>query len=407
MKKTKTFAGNNAPEFRAINSRRVFLKSATGAAFCASMPPIAYAKEESAVAAVYTGESPGVMDFTPLQWGYSMPGEWTLHKRCWMAWPTNRKLWHNVSHLQAARNAYAHVANSIAKYEPLIMIVRPDDAAEARKLLNNSISVYSYPLQDGWMRDIGPQFVVNRQNHNIAGVDWGFNGWGGHFTPYDQNAAIARIVLSLAPEKPFRFVGRMILEGGSVHVDGDGTALSTTECLLNGDRNPHLTKKEIEKNLHDYLGIEKMVWLPYGLTEDATDGHVDNVACFAAPGKVVAATASETDTGNYSRLQANLAALRAATDARGRRFDIVEIALPKKILRTDYEPSVRLPMSYVNFYFANGAVILPVFDDANDAAAVKTITGLFPGRVVETVPGTAITYGGGGVHCITQQQPEA
>lgn len=341
----------------------------------------------------------GIMDFTPAQLGFHMPGEWERHAHCWMAWPTNRKLWED--HIEAGRVAYAAVANAIVKHEPVTMVVRPDDEAEAAKLLSTAVSVVPLPLQDGWMRDIGPQFVFNPENKEVAGVDWGFNGWGVHFTPYDANAAIAREVLARAPGNPQRFVGRMILEGGSVHVDGDGTLLTTEECLLNGDRNPHLKKSEIEKNLRDYLGVEKIIWLPNGLIQDLTDGHVDNVACFAAPGVVVALVAPEGD-GNYANLQQNLAVLQRETDAKGRRFTIHQIQIPKKQL---YFKGLRLPMSYVNFYLANDAVILPIFDDDNDSAAIQQIRALFPDRTVETVPGTDITYGGGCVHCITQQQP--
>ncbi len=339
------------------------------------------------------------MDFTPAQAGFYMPGEWEWHSCCWMAWPTNRSLWED--HIDAARKAYAMVANAIVKHEPVFMVVRPDDEAEASNLLSGAVSVVPLPLQDGWMRDIGPQFVINPENHAVAGVDWGFNGWGTHFRPYDQNAAIARKVLSIAEGKPQRFVGRMILEGGSVHVDGEGTLLATEECLLNGDRNPHLTRAEIEKNLRDFLNVDKIIWLPYGLVDDLTDGHVDNVACFAAPGEVVVSIA-ESDDDNFPRLQQNLAVLQNATDARGRKFNLHQISVPKKRL---YFNKLRLPMSYVNFYFANDAIILPIFNDDNDAIAEGKIRNIFPSRKVELVPGTDITYGGGCVHCITQQQP--
>ncbi|MDD9884057.1 MAG: agmatine deiminase family protein [Gammaproteobacteria bacterium] len=339
------------------------------------------------------------MNFTPKELGFSMPPESARHECCWMAWPTNRSLWGD--HIQAGRVAYAATANTIVKHEPVYMIVRPDDESEARKLLDSAVSVLAFPLQDGWMRDIGPTFVVNSENHALAGIDWGFNGWGTHFRPYDENAAIAREVLSVAPRKPERFVGRMILEGGSIHIDGDGTLVATEECLLNGDRNPHLTKAEIEQNLYDFLGVEKVIWLPYGLVDDLTDGHVDNVACFAAPGVAIALVAEESDK-NYPRLQANLDILRSATDAKGRSLEVHEIQIPEKQL---YFQNLRLPMSYVNFYLANNSVILPVFDDVNDDNAKQSIQNIFPNRTVETVPGTDITYGGGCVHCITQQQP--
>ena len=341
----------------------------------------------------------GIMDFTPKELGFQMPPEQGSHECCWMAWATNHSLWQD--HLQAGRVAYAATANAIVKHEPVFMVVRSEDESGARALLDPAVSILVRPLQDGWMRDIGPTFVVNPENKALAGVDWGFNGWGTHFRPYDENAAIAREVLAVAPGKPARFVGRMILEGGSIHIDGEKTLITTEECLLNGDRNPHLTKNEIEKNLYDFLNVEKVIWLPYGLVDDLTDGHVDNVACFAAPGVVVALVAEESDK-NYPRLQANLSVLKSATDAKGRKLEIHEIQIPKKEL---YFQELRLPMSYVNFYLANNSVILPLFDDDNDEKAQQAIQNIFPDRVIETVPGTDITYGGGCVHCITQQQP--
>ena len=364
------------------------------------MPSDDSMSQDSLIKSSVAPPSDGIMDFRPAQMGYFMPAEWERHDRCWMAWPTNRSLW--LDHIESARRAYAEVANTILRHEPVTMVVRPDDVPRAKELLDAAVSILPLPLQDGWMRDIGPQFVINPQNRSIAGVDWGFNGWGHHYTPYDKNARIAREVLIAASEKMQRFVAPMILEGGSVHVDGDKTALATAECLLNGDRNPHLTQADIEHCLGEYLNIEKVIWIPNGLFDDLTDGHVDNVACFVAPGVVLAATTENTKDPNYPRLQANVQALKQAVDAQGRKLQVHTVNLPDKII---YFQETRLPMSYVNFYIANDAIILPLFDDAQDQSALSTVSQLFPDRKVETVAGTPITYGGGCVHCITQQQP--
>ncbi len=336
---------------------------------------------------------------TPADRGLYMPAEWHSHDRCWMAWPCRVELW--GEHLEAAREAYAEVARAILGFEPVTMIANPDSIAEASLHCGPGIACLPMALDDSWIRDIGPSFVIDVQG-GIEGGDWRFNGWGGKYQPYDQDAAVAGAVLEhlglpghAAP---------MVLEGGAIHVDGEGTLLTTESCLLNPNRNPDLGREEIETLLAAHLGLRRVIWLGAGLEDDETDGHVDNLACFVRPGVVLALSSDEPEDGNYEVLQDNLARLRAARDAKGRALEVIEVAQPRRAVGEDGR---RLAASYVNLYIANGGVVMPSFEDGKDGAARDTIAACFPGREVRQVPALEILRGGGGIHCITQQQPTA
>jgi agmatine deiminase len=255
------------------------------------------------------------------------------------------------------------------------------------------------------MRDTGPTFDVN-ETGNVAGVDWAFNDYGNKDNKpedgYADSAALATRILERVGSRQFQ--APLVLEGGSIHVDGEGTLLTSEQCLLNPNRNPDLSRQQIEAMLCDYTGSKKVIWLGQGLLDDDTDGHVDNLACFVRPGTVMALTCNDPEDDNYSALQDNLARLRQATDARGRPLEIIEVEQPEK--RINPVNGLRLAMSYINFYIANGAVVVPGFDQPDrDAAAVRALEQAFPEREVVQVPGQDIIPGGGNVHCITQQQP--
>jgi agmatine deiminase len=270
------------------------------------------------------------------------------------------------------------------------------------------------------MRDCGPTFVVNDQG-DVRLVDWKFNAWGGLYDglyfPWDKDDMIPMKVAEL--EGVERYKADLVMEGGSIHVDGEGTVITTEECLLSPGRNPHLSKDEIEGYLRDYLNVDTVIWLARGIDPDETNGHVDDVACFVRPGVVLAAVADDAHDWRYDLLQDNLARLRAATDAKGRTLEVHTVPMPAVMEITEDEawgvdaaegsiprqPGDKTAASYLNFLVVNGGVIVPVFDDPNDEVAVRTIGGLFPGREVVTVPGREIVLGGGNVHCITQQQP--
>lgn len=327
---------------------------------------------------------------------YFMPAEWAPHSRCWMAWPCNESLWANG--IDRAWEAFARVLRAIAEYEPVSLLVRPDHLEQARRMCGSDIDYREYSLNDSWMRDFGPTFVVNRSG-GIAGIDWRFNGWGKY--PHDRDRHVARFVL--AAEGIARLAVPLVLEGGAFHVDGEGSVLATAQSLLHMNRNPGLERDAVAEQLQASLGASRVIWLERGLTDDDTDGHVDELACFVEPGLVVALVSSDPSDPDYPVLQENLAVLRTTRDARGRLLDVVTIEQP--------EPAVhggrRLTRSYVNFYLANGAVIMPAFGDAmRDRRARAILAELFPRRSVIQLPGHELAYGGGNIHCITQQQPD-
>jgi agmatine deiminase len=257
------------------------------------------------------------------------------------------------------------------------------------------------PHNDGWSRDNGPTFVWN-ENHEMAGINWQFNAWGEKYKPYDLDNAVAEKVL-----RHFRIPvidSPIILEGGSIHVDGEGTLLTTEECLLNRNRNPLLSRIDIEKELKARLNVSKILWLGRGLDGDETDGHVDNIACFAAPGKILFQACHDRSDPNYNITIDNLKILAEKKDAQARRIDVITIQQPP-LLKYN---GTRLTLSYLNFYFVNEGIILPLFGgDASgtDDAAVAILRGVFPERKIVTVDGMKLISEGGNVHCITQQMP--
>lgn len=327
-----------------------------------------------------------------------MPAEWAPHERCWMAWPCRDTLWGDDG-LEPARRAYAAVAQAIASFEPVTMLANAEDLSAAAKLCGTEVDCRAMPLDDSWMRDFGPSFVIDGQG-SIAGVDWRFNAWGDKFHPYDRDAALAERLLGDIGIQ--RFSAPLILEGGSIHVDGEGTLLTSEECLLAPNRNPDLGRAEIEDLLRRYLGVKAFVWLGQGLEDDDTDGHVDNIACFVRPGVVMTVVCDDPTDPNHHILKDNLARLSKAKDARGRPLEIIELPLPRE---QRYLGSQRLALSYVNYYIANGGVVMPSFGDSQDEAARVILERAFPDRRVVQVPVSDILVGGGGIHCITQQQP--
>jgi agmatine deiminase len=335
---------------------------------------------------------------TPREEGFVMPAEWAPHARCWMAWPCREEAFGDG--LEAARRAYAEVAQAISQFEPVTMIARPELLAQASLYCGPGIAVLPLAQDDSWTRDTGPTFLVDGKG-GLAGVTWRFNGWGEAYAEYGQDAQMARRVLEHLGVR--RFVSRMVLEGGAIAVDGEGTCMVCTPSVLDPKRNPGITKGEAEAELTGFLGVEKVVWLPNGLVDDETGGHVDNVACFARPGVVLALSADDKADANYTRLTENLDVLRAATDAKGRTLEVLPVPQPKARARHDGR---RLSLSYINFYVANGGVVMPAFQDAADQAAFKAVSAAFPGRQVVQVETLDILEGGGGIHCITQQEPD-
>jgi agmatine deiminase len=334
---------------------------------------------------------------TPRAQGFAMPAEWAPHARCWMAWPCRIELW--GERMDAARRAYAEVAKAIAPFEPVTMIARPDLAAEASLQCGQGISVLPLDHDDSWLRATGPTFVVDRAGA-LAGVDWRFDGYGGRTRAFGQDARLAEAICARL-DVP-RFAAPIVLEGGGLHVDGEGTCLVCAASVLDPRRNPGLSRDAAAAVLADYLGITQVIWLEHGLEGDPSGGHVDNVACFIRPGVVMALTSRDTEDANFAGLQDNLARLRAARDAAGRELEVIEVEQPAARFGPDGR---RLPMSYLNFYLANGAVLLPMFGDAKDNAAYAAIRAAFPDRKPIQIDAADLVYGGGGIHSISQQQP--
>ncbi len=335
---------------------------------------------------------------TPASRGFRLPPEWAPHDRCWMAWPCRTDLWGDG--LRAAADAYAAVAREIARFEPVTMVAPPDRAADARALCGPDVIVEVLPLNDSWMRDIGPTFLCNGAG-DLAGVSWRFNAWGEKYPTYADDADLAgRLLDQLNVE---RYEAPYVLEGGAFHGDGEGTLIVTESVLLNANRDGPRARAEMETVLAEWLGIRKVIWLPAGLAEDETDGHVDNVACFTGPGKLLALAAPSSDDPNHEILQRNLAVLDSESDALGRTLNVTAIEQPT--LRGD--TGQPLAASYINFYVANGGVVMPKFSIDHDAAAAAAVQAAFPDRELVQVDARAIVRGGGGIHCITQQQPAA
>ncbi|WP_369142154.1 agmatine/peptidylarginine deiminase [Streptomyces sp. R44] len=328
---------------------------------------------------------------------FRMPAEWSAHEGCLMAWPVRQDLWGGV--LDDVKEEYANVARAIAAFEPVTMVAPPGHGEEARTRCGEAITVVELAQDDSWFRDSAPLFVLDGAG-NRAGVDFRFNAWGRKHSPYDSDDRISGLLLEhLGVE---RIPSDMILEGGAITVDGEGTLITTEQCLLHPNRNPGMNRDEIETELKSQLGVDKVVWLPYGgLLDTETDGHVDGVCAFAAPGKVVVALPDDPAHPDHARMRANRAVLEATTDAQGRPFEIIDVPQTAVVGIAGGEVEV----SYLNFYVANGGVVVPVAGVPQDDDALAVIAAAYPGRKVVGVRAPAIAYGGGGVHCITQQIP--
>jgi agmatine deiminase len=320
-----------------------------------------------------------------------MPAEWAPHERTLMAWPCRRELWGDQ--LADAKQQYADVANAVAAFEPVTMVCADArDAEQARAALTGAVEIAEIPIDDSWLRDNGPIFVVDG-NGGRAGVHFGFNAWGGKFTPWDRDVAAGGALVDRLGDR--RYEAPFVLEGGSIAVDGDGALITTEECLLNPNRNPELDREQIEQGLRDYLGVTSVVWLGQGLAEDRdTDGHVDLIAAFTRPGEVLLQSVPEGEP-SHERMADNRSRLVAAG------LDVVDFPILPQV-EVAGEPTA---VSHMNFYLCNGAVIAPVAGAASDAEALERLGAAYPDHEVVGVPGGVIAFGGGGPHCITQQVP--
>ncbi|MGI5233046.1 agmatine deiminase [Actinoallomurus sp. CA-142502] len=353
------------------------------------------------------------LESTPAADGFRMPAEWEPHEGCWMAWPQNGYVWREGA--RPAQRALAAVANALADVgEQVTVTVTGDQYAHARAVLDGRVRVVETTCWLGWARDIAPTYVVDREGRR-RGVDFAFNGYGARYPYWATDDQYARKVLDLTGTDRYR--APMVLEGGAFHVDGEGTALVTAETLLDPDRNPAPSQPAMEKLLHDYLGVTRTVWIEWGLTCDETRGHVDNIACFAAPGVVCLTWTDDPRDPQYERSARALEDLRHATDARGRTLRVEKLPLPGPLHRTDEEargvdtlgvPDTgpgRLAASYANFYLTSDHVFAPLLDPEHDDEAMLRLGRIFPNHTVVGLPTRELLLGGGNIHCATQQIP--
>ncbi|HMN45058.1 MAG TPA: agmatine deiminase [Povalibacter sp.] len=358
------------------------------------------------------------LDTTPAADGFRMPAEFEPHSGCWMLWPERPSNWRLGA--KPAQQAFAAVATAIAVSEPVTVGVSRAQFIQARSMLPDAIRVVEMSTDDAWMRDVGPTFVVNKRG-DVRGVDWTFNAWGGLngglYFPWDQDDLVARKVVEI--EGRDRYRAPLILEGGAIHVDGEGTLLTTEECLLNPNRNPHLDKGQIEILLHEYLGVTSVIWLSKGVVDDETDGHVDNLCCFVRPGEVALTWTDNKRDPQYRVSMDAFERLSGARDAQGRKLKIHKIHQPGPLFRSREESAgidvvdggaprrvhERLAASYVNFYIGNSVIVMPLLDPKRDKQAARQLQKLFPERRLIGVQSREILLGGGNIHCITQQVP--
>ena len=336
---------------------------------------------------------------TPAAAGFRLPPAWARHTRCWMGWP-HAPTW--GAGVDAARVAFARVANAIAEFEPVSVLCRRADRRGARRCLAGEIELVDAPLDDAWLRDSGPVFVRDVQGR-VGGVAWNFNGWGDKFRPWDNDRRLAPWLLEQLELPCWR--APLVAEGGAFDGDGSGRLLTTEQCLLNPNRNPGADRARVERALCQYTGVDRVIWLPRGLEGDHTDGHVDELAVFAAADVVVFNHCDDPGDANYAVARVARERLQEAAGACGRGLRPVALPQPRRRTNSDGE---RLPLSYVNYYRANSGVVMPAFGQKRyDRGARDRIAELHPGCRVIQCPALDIVAGGGGIHCITQPQPEA
>ncbi|HEX2230441.1 MAG TPA: agmatine deiminase family protein [Candidatus Binatia bacterium] len=342
---------------------------------------------------------------TPRSKGYAMPAEWAPHDATWLAWPHNRETW--PTQLGRVQDIWLNMIVELARSEQVNLLV--NDATmesevaarlQAAGAMMPAISFLRIPTVDVWARDYGPTFITrSTEEEPLACNDWIFNGWGGKYKAYEEDDSVAKQIAARLGIPVFTHP--LVLEGGSIEVNGAGVVLTTTQCLLNKNRNPHLTQNDIERFLNDTLGTSHVIWLGEGISGDDTDGHIDDIARFVSATKVVCVRETSARDENYAPLEENYERLMAARDASGVKFEVISLPSPRPIA---YE-GARLPASYANFYIANNLVLVPVFGDPADARALGILSEVFPGRKIVGLNCADVVAGLGAIHCVTQQQP--
>ena len=357
---------------------------------------------------------------SPRKDGYRMPGEFEKHESCYIIWPERSDNWRLGG--KPAQKCFVEVATAISEFEPVTVLVSCNQYLNARNMLPEHIRLIEMSNNDSWIRDYGPSFLINNEGQ-LRGVDWRFNAWGGLldglYFPWDKDDQMAQKICEL--EKiDFYQLDNFILEGCSVHVDGEGTLITTEECLLSEGRNGQLSKEQIEIILKEYFNVQKVIWLKHGCYLDETNGHVDNIINYVKPGEVVLSWTDDQNDPQWSISRECEEILRNTKDAQGRSLTIHKLHCPTPVLITKEEsegvdaingtfprqPGDRLAASYVNYYTANGGIVFPLFDDPKDEDARMVLERLYPDRKVVGIRAREILLGGGNIHCITQHVPQ-
>ena len=356
---------------------------------------------------------------TPHQDGFYMPGEFEPQDGVILIWPKRPGSWPYEA--KEAGKVFAEIANKLAETEKVYMLTEPETEAAARELLCENVEILTIPTDDAWARDVGPTFVTDGKE--VRGVNWSFNAWGGTYDGlYQDWQKDDKVAEEFCKQTGYDYydAAPFVLEGGSIHSDGQGTVIATEACLLSKGRNPELTKEQIEAKLQEYLGAKKIIWLPNGIYQDETNEHVDNVCAFIKPGEVVLAWTDDVNDPQYDMSSADLKVLEAETDALGRKIKVHKLYIPDEpvcIKEEDLKGYVfaegednrelgeRLAASYANFYISNAKVLVPQFGDKKDKAAIELLSKLIPDRKVTGIYARDIIVGGGNIHCITQQIP--
>jgi agmatine deiminase len=348
-----------------------------------------------------------VPEAIPARLGYRWPAEWERQRSVWLSWPRNPATW--PDHFEPVPGEFAQFVRLLAEYERVNILAGGQAVMEqARALVGNlkNVTLHDIPTNDAWCRDHGPTFLQgpgtrSQEPGTAALVDWQYNAWGGKYPPFDLDNEVPRKVAELTGRRVFS--PGIILEGGAIDGNGRGTILTTESCLLNPNRNPHLSREQTEGYLRDYLGARKILWLRGGeIAGDDTDGHIDQIARFVNPTTVVVSICDDPSDDNYSPTQQNLVELQGMTDQDGRALEIVQLRLPRPL----FCDGQRLPAGYANFLIANGVVVVPQFGDPADEEAIQTLSPLFPDRDVRGCPSLNLIWGLGSFHCLSQQEPE-
>jgi len=336
---------------------------------------------------------------TPASLGYRLPAEWEPHAATWLSWPHNRDTW--PGKFDAVPPLWAELTRTLARFEPVHVLAGEGEVmSEARAMVGHlaNVTLHAIPTNDAWIRDHGPTFLAGPPDRPPALVDWQYNAWGGKYPPFELDNLVPKRIAETTGRE--RFDPGIVLENGAIDTNGRGTILASETCLTNANRNPGLSPGDVERCLADYLGARHVIWLRGSIAGDDTDGHVDQLARFVGPTTVVAALEKNRTDENYAPLKANHESLGSATDQDGRSLKVIALPMPRPI----HYRAQRLPASYVNFYVANGLVVVPQFDDPADAEAIEILARLFPDREIRGLPTVDLVWGLGAYHCIAMQE---